>query len=354
MEVLNEQNKPENVDFRTSLLAEAITYGWLLLVALVLPRLNGQFAQTASLSWLNVAAVLILQTVVIYLPLYGAGVLLKKARPLKNQPEKEETWLKLVLSLAEGFLTLLGLYLITSWLSTSWWLIPASFSFVVLAFQQIVVPLFMNPDDFFKPLKNPELLERFESLAAGTGFSSGNTYISDREESKNMMMQLMTRKGRTVLIGEELLEVATLDELECLFVHELKHVISYDSVRKGLLAFVATFTCIALIPWVLPYFGISSVGNIANLPVLLFALCLAKRLASVMVSAICHLVERQADWYAIEKTRKPEVFKSSLIKCHRVLGIPEDFSVLATYLYGQHDRLQDRLSLADIWQANQA
>ena len=152
-----------------------------------------------------------------------------------------------LLGLILGTVLILGLYWLI-WTTRGWWWLAAAGAFfcvtIILGriFPVLIMPLFYK----IERLDAPELAERMNELAAGTGLTIEGVYriaLSEETVKANAMLAGLGRTRR-VLLGDTLLNNFSPAEIAVVFAHEIGHHV-FRHVRKmillGLVLSVAGF-----------------------------------------------------------------------------------------------------------------
>jgi len=228
------------------------------------------------------------------------------------------------LALAFGTVLVLGLYWLI-WTTGRWWWLTAAAAFfcvtIVLGkiFPLLIIPLFYKVER----LDAPELTERMNELAAGTGLGIEGVYriVLSQETVKANAMLTGIGRSRRVLLGDTLLSHFSPDEIAVVFAHEIGHHV-FRHVRKMLLmGVVVSMAGFWICDWILAH--LVAVGNqplnyaelpVWTLPGILLILTVFGMLLEPLMNAISRRHERQCDRYALHRTRQPAAYVSAFSK----------------------------------------
>jgi STE24 endopeptidase len=260
------------------------------------------------------------------------------------------------LALAFGVALILGLYWLI-WTTGPWWWLAAAGAFfcvtIILGkiFPLLIMPLFYK----IERLDEPELAERMNELAAGTGLGIEGVYriaLSQETVKANAMLAGVGR-SRRVLLGDTLLSHFSPDEIAVVFAHEIGHHV-FRHVRKmlalGLVITIAGFAiCDALLKALVAKGGESL--NYSQLPVwtvpgILLILTLFGMLLEPLMNAISRRHERQCDRYALQRTRQPEAYVSAFNKLAQQNKDDPDPHWLEVFWLHDHPPIAERLAMA--------
>jgi len=261
-----------------------------------------------------------------------------------------------LLALGLGTVLMLGLYWLI-WTTRGWWWLTAAAAFfcvtIILGrvFPVLIMPLFYK----IEKLDAPELAERINALAAGTGLTIAGVYriaLSQETVKANAMLAGLGRTRR-VLLGDTLLNNFSPAEIAVVFAHEVGHHV-FRHVRKmillGLVVSLAGFwicDC-SLAAWAADR---GQPLDYANLPIwtepwIMLVLSIFGLLMEPLMNAISRRHERQCDRYAFERTREPAAYISAFSKLARQNKddpCPHWFEVLWLH---DHPPIGERLAIA--------
>jgi len=247
----------------------------------------------------------------------------------------------------------LGLFWIIWNAGPSWWLIAAAAFFVVSVVVGQLAPVLFLPL-FYKvePLENPDLTQRLQRLAAGTGLTIEGVFrlgLSADTVKANAMLAGLGRTRR-VLLGDTLLEKFSAEEIEVIFAHEIGH-----HVHRHIPKMIANGVVISLVGfWLLDrllvwWTDVPAAANAptSSLPLVMFALTLFMMVVAPLQNALSRHYERQCDRYALERTGLPEAFRSAFHKLARLNKADPEPHPLEVILFHSHPPIAQRLAMAE-------
>jgi STE24 endopeptidase len=261
------------------------------------------------------------------------------------------------LSLLFGLALVLGLYWIIWIVGDLWWLAAAGAFFVVTVLMGQLAPVLVVPL-FYKVerLDDPELNDRMERLAAGTGLSIQGVYRLGLSEDTSKANAMLAGLGSTrrVLMGDTLLDRFTPDEIEVIFAHEIGHHV-FRHIRKmiftGLIYSVIGFWVCdrVLMAWAERHYGTLSAHDLppSSLPLLMLVLTVFALVLEPVQNAVSRRYERQCDRYALERTGLREAYQSAFRKLARLNKDDPDPHPLEVFLFHSHPPISERLAIAD-------
>lgn len=267
-------------------------------------------------------------------------------------------WLK---EKAKAFLVglLLGLPIVFLfyWLVSSydyWWVI---FGFILTFYSVLlakIAPIFIFPIFYkFKPIEDDALKNRILALCEKIGFKISGVFAFDMSKTTKKANAAFTGIGKTrrIIIGDTLLSGFSHDEIETVFAHELGHYKKGHIRNQIIISFFSTFAGLFLISFIydalLPVFGFTYRWEIAALPLLMLV---AGTLAFVMGplgAFISRKYEFEADRYALEITRKLDVFKSTMEKLAFQNLSDDDPPKIVEFWFHSHPSIKRRIESAE-------
>jgi STE24 endopeptidase len=257
----------------------------------------------------------------------------------------------LMLSLVIGVPILLIFYYTMNTYGSWWWLPFAIIMFVISVLLARIVPVLILPL-FYKlvPYENESLKEKIQKLAKDAGIKLQNIYRFDMSKNTKKANAAFTGIGKSkrILLGDTLIENYSDDEIETVIAHELghykkKHIVK-NIIRGTLLSFLTLFIISSLYEVSLSWFGFESIIQISALPLLVLWSMLIGLIESPIGSAISRKYEYEADEYAVEVTRKPDAFVSTLKKLtEQNLSDKEPHPFVEWFFYS-HPSIRNRLN----------
>jgi len=234
-----------------------------------------------------------------------------------------------------------------------WWLAAWMLSLVVsvvLAFLApiVLVPLFYR----FRPLGDPNLRARFESLAAQAKVPIVGVFELRASEKTRRSNAAVMGLGRTrrVVVTDTLLRDFRPEEVETVLAHELAHQKFLDPLRGFVFGSLTSVVTLAVAAWIYSIlyssFGIRSIGDMAGLPLLAAVLGLVSFPLRPLELWWSRAREARADRFSLELTHDPANFASAMAKLHdQNLGVA-DPKPWEKWLFYSHPPGRERVELA--------
>src|SRR5262249_55372423 len=198
-----------------------------------------------------------------------------------------------------------------------WWLGFWLASLPVLTFLVLVAPVVIEPlFNRFEPLRDAALREKILALAARAGIEGGRVYQVDMSTKTRALNAYANGLGETkrIVLWDTLL--ARMKEDEILFVmgHEMAHYVFQHVLILLGAGFVGMFISFGLTDRAAgarlasrgERWGVTHLGDLASLPVILGVLSALQFFAMPAVGAVSRTMERQADAFGLRLTGNGE------------------------------------------------
>lgn len=254
-----------------------------------------------------------------------------------------------------GGLLLEVLYYLLRTAPDTWWIwtgaVVVLFSAVLANLAPVLIfPLFYD----FEPLgeEHEELERALLSLAEQAGTEVRGVYkfdISRRTKSANAGLTGLGSSQR-IIVGDNMLEEFTDQEIETVLAHELGHQVHHDILLgitfQSVLNFGGLYLASLVLRWAAAAFNFQGVADLAALP--LFGLVMgAFGLVTMPLSnAYSRWRERMADRYALQATGKGEAYASALTRLANQNLAEVDPDRWVKWLLLSHPPLKDRIASA--------
>ena len=255
-----------------------------------------------------------------------------------------------------GFLVLVyGLLRATA---AYWWLWAAGAWTVFVVVATKLAPVLLIPIFYKKePLADEELAERLRHLVERVQMSVvavEKLGLGAKTAKANAMLAGLGGTKR-VLLGDTLLQHFTPDEIETVLAHELGHhyhnhiwkMIAAGAVATFAGFFVASIVLRELVAALADRLLFSGMADVATFPILAAALLVMALITMPTTNAFSRALERQADHFALQLTRKPDAFISAMRRLAvQNLADTAPSPVVEALLYG-HPSISRRIAAAE-------
>jgi len=352
-----------------SLLSLAISFTFLTIMGLFLgpqvDRLIGgwvganRWMRLAALGFFYAASLQLLT-----LPLdFWSGYVLEHRYELSNQTLLQWVWKQIKGYLVGGPLGLIllwGLYGFLWYSGPAWWLWAAAGWLLVTLVMGRLLPVLILPL-FYKvtPVDDVSLLERLQRLVAGTGLSIQGIYrlhLSAETRKANAALAGMGRTRR-VLLGDTLMDQFTPEEVEVVFAHEVGHHVHRHLPKMIVISVILSAASFWLADVILRQLaeplsyvaindGTPAFKSPAALPLLMLVLMVFGLLLGPAQNALSRFFERQCDRFALDRTHRPDAYRSAFIKLAHINKADADPHPLVVWLFDDHPPIRERLAMA--------
>jgi STE24 endopeptidase len=238
-----------------------------------------------------------------------------------------------------------------------WWLGFWLASLPLLTLLVLVAPVVIDPlFNRFEPLRDAALREKILGLAARAGIEGGRVYQVDMSTKTRALNAYVNGLGETkrIVLWDTLL--ARLKEDEILFVmgHEMAHYVYHHVLIILGMGFGGLFLFFgltdraarALLARRGERWGVTDLGDLASLPVILGVLSALQFIAMPAVAAVSRGMERQADAFGLRLTGHGEAAARAFVKLSEGnLSLPSPPPFVEFWLF-THPPLQERIDRA--------
>jgi STE24 endopeptidase len=235
----------------------------------------------------------------------------------------------------------------------NWWL-PAGVVFALLIVgltnlaPVLLLPLFYS----VKPLDREALRARLLQLADRAGAKVLGAYEWGLSEKTRKANAALAGIGgtRRILVSDTMLAEYSDEEIEVVLAHELAHHVHGDIwkgiVFESVLILAGFYLASRALASLAPVVGLTSVSDIAGLPLLVLA---AGGVSFVMVPvahAMSRAFERSADRFALALTKNPTAFISAMRRLAAQNLAEEQPSKVVQVLFYSHPPVRERIAAA--------
>jgi len=212
----------------------------------------------------------------------------------------------------------------------------------------IIIPLFFK----YSTVENENLKHKIFKLFDLCKVSLEGVYsinLSQKTKKANAFL-CGIGKTRRVVLGDNLLEKFSPDEIEIVIAHELGHYKHRDILKLLLMNSVIIFSGLYLVDKFLKYalvkLNLNSVADIAFFPILVLILMVFSFILMPIINGYSRKIEKDADKFSIEKTNNPQAFIDVMQKLGEMnLSEFSPNSFVEIFLY-DHPPLAKRIKFA--------
>jgi STE24 endopeptidase len=250
-----------------------------------------------------------------------------------------------------------GIYLALRKAPRTWWIYM---SVVFIGFAVVLVnlaPVLIMPlFNVYTPLPEGELRERLVSLSHRADVEVEDIFTVDMSKQTRKANAMFTGLGNTkrIVLGDNLVEEFTTDQVEVVIAHEMGHNLMHH-IWQGIL-FSALMAAIGFLiihlsgPKIINKWRnrlrIDSMADVAGLPLILLIFSLYGLVTMPIFPAVSRHMERQADRFALDMTHNKEAFISAMDElAYMNLSDPNPSPIIEFLLY-DHPPISKRIKFA--------
>ncbi|MGB7062661.1 MAG: M48 family metallopeptidase [Candidatus Zixiibacteriota bacterium] len=250
-----------------------------------------------------------------------------------------------------------GIYLALKKAPRTWWIYVSvvfiGFTIVLVNLAPVLIlPLF----NVYTPLPEGELRERLVSLSHRANVQVEDIFTVDMSKQTKKANAMFTGLGNTkrIVLGDNLVDRFTTDEIEVVIAHEMGHNLMHH-IWQGIF-FSAIMAAIGFLiihlsgPKIINRWRnrlkIDSMADVASLPLILLIFSLYGLVTMPIFPAVSRHMERQADKFALDMTQNKEAFISAMDElAYMNLSDPNPSPIIEFLLY-DHPPISKRIKFA--------
>ncbi|MBE3559684.1 MAG: M48 family metallopeptidase [Ktedonobacteraceae bacterium] len=247
------------------------------------------------------------------------------------------------------------IYALLAYQPQTWWLWVALFLLFFSVIMANLAPVLIFPLFYkFTPLPEGELTQRLLALAARANTRVRGVFTIHMSRKTTAANAALMGLGNTrrIVVGDTMLDRYTPDEIEVVLAHELGHHVHRDIWKmialESVLMLVDLFSANLVLHWIV---DVQHYYRSLTDPATLFFFGLLAGLFSLVImplnNAHSRHIERQADEYALQMTKKVEAFKSAMMRLANQNLSEINPSPLIEFLFYSHPSIARRLKHAD-------
>jgi STE24 endopeptidase len=251
-----------------------------------------------------------------------------------------------------------GIYLALRKAPRTWWIYVSGFFIIFTVVLVNLAPVLIMPlFNVYTPLPEGELRERLVKLSRKANVEVEDIFTVDMSKQTKKANAMFTGLGNTkrIVLGDNLTEEFTSDEIEVVIAHEmghnLKHHIWWGILFSSILMGIGFFIIHLIGPGVINRFRnrlkIENMADVAGLPLILLIFVLYGIITMPIGPALSRQMERQADKFALDMTHNKKAFISAMDKLAYInLADPNPSPVIEFVLY-DHPPISKRIKFAE-------
>ena len=250
-----------------------------------------------------------------------------------------------------------GIYLALKKAPRTWWIYVSvvfiGFTIVLVNLAPILIlPLF----NVYTPLPEGELRDRLVKLSHKANVEVEDIFTMDMSKQTRKANAMFTGLGNTkrIVLGDNLVDEFTTDEIEVVIAHEMGHNllhhiwwgILFSSILVGIGFFIIHLTGTGIITKFRNRLKIENMADVASLPLIFLIFTIYGIITMPIGPAFSRHIERQADKFALDMTHNKEAFISTMDKLAYInLADPNPSPIIEFLLY-DHPPISKRIKFA--------
>ncbi|UOQ53984.1 M48 family metallopeptidase [Hymenobacter cellulosivorans] len=231
----------------------------------------------------------------------------------------------LALSVVIGSVVVLILYAAIRRTGRRWWVWATGLVGIIMVVAVFLSPIFISPlFNKYTPLPAGPMRSQILSMARANGVPADNVYLVDASRQSKRISANVSGLGSTIRVSlnDNLLNRCTPAEVQAVMGHELGHYV-LNHIPKMLIFLVLIIGLgLGLVDWAFhrllgrygPGWGISSIGDVTGLPLVVALFGVFTFLAQPGFNTIIRTQEQEADVFGLNAARQPDGFASTAIK----------------------------------------
>ncbi len=253
-----------------------------------------------------------------------------------------------------GLVAVEGLYGLMRAYPAWWWVLMAISVWLFAVLMTQLAPVVLMPIFYrFRPLNDPELVQRLMALAGRAGAKVRGVYVMDLSSRTVAANAMLVGLGptRRIILGDTLLHNYTPDEIETILAHELAHHVHGDLPRGLIFEAVVMLAGMWVASLVLSFgvklFGFRGIADVAALPLFALAMMVFGLIVMPAGNFLTRQMERAADRYAVAVTGKAQAFRSAMIKLAGQNLAEADPPAWVRFLFHSHPPISERIRMTE-------
>jgi len=251
-----------------------------------------------------------------------------------------------------------GIYLALRKAPRTWWIYV---SVVFIIFTVILVnlaPILIMPlFNVYTPLPEGELRDRLVKLSHKANVEVEDIFTMDMSKQTKKANAMFTGLGNTkrIVLGDNLIDEFTADEIEVVIAHEMGHNllhhiwrgILFSSILMGIGFFLIHLSGPRIITRFRNRLKIENMADVASLPLIFLIFVIYGIVTMPIGPGFSRHIERQADKFALDMTYNKEAFISTMDKLAYInLSDPNPSPIIEFLLY-DHPPISKRIKFAE-------
>ena len=250
-----------------------------------------------------------------------------------------------------------GIYLALKKAPRTWWVyVSVVFIGFTIALVNLAPILILPLFNVYTPLPEGELRDRLVNLSHKANVEVDDIFTMDMSKQTRKANAMFTGLGNTkrIVLGDNLVDEFTTDEIEVVIAHEMGHNllhhiwwgILFSSILVGIGFFIIHLTGPGIITRFRKRLKIENMADVAGLPLIFLIFTIYGIITMPIGPAFSRHIERQADKFALDMTHNKEAFISAMNElAYMNLADPNPSPIIEFLLY-DHPPISKRIKFA--------
>ena len=269
-----------------------------------------------------------------------------------------EELLSLLVIIVLALILVEGIYLALKKAPRTWWIYVSGFFIIFTVVLVNLAPILIMPlFNVYTPLPEGELRDRLVRLSHKANVEVEKIFTMDMSKQTKKANAMFTGLGNTkrIVLGDNLINEFTADEIEVVIAHEmghnLMHHIWWGILFSAVLLGIGFFIIHLIGPRIITRFRnrlkIENMADVAGLPLIFLIFVIYGIITMPIGPAFSRHMERQADKFALDMTYNKEAFISTMDKLAYInLADPNPSPTIEFLLY-DHPPISKRTKFAE-------
>jgi STE24 endopeptidase len=199
----------------------------------------------------------------------------------------------------------------------TWWIWGAAVTMVVAILGILISPVYIVPlFNDVKPLQDPKVTAPILSMARANGIPARDVFELEESKHSTRVSANVSGFGNTMRISlnDNLLERASLDEIEAVMAHEMGHYVLNHVYKSLMFFFIVIVAAFAYLQWSVNVvlarwggrLGIRGIGDTAVLPLVMLLMSVFFFVLTPVMNTMVRVQEVEADMFGLNASGRPD------------------------------------------------
>jgi STE24 endopeptidase len=199
----------------------------------------------------------------------------------------------------------------------TWWIWGGVVTMVVAILGILISPVYIVPlFNDVKPLQDPKVTAPILSMARANGIPARDVFELEESKHSTRVSANVSGFGNTMRISlnDNLLERASLDEIEAVMAHEMGHYVLNHVYKSLMFFFIVIVAAFAYLQWSVKVvlarwgarLGIRGIGDTAVLPLVMLLMSFFFFVLTPVMNTMVRVQEVEADMFGLNASGQPD------------------------------------------------